>query len=32
MLAALGTSLVFLGCYLTYHLNVQTVTRFRHPA
>ncbi len=32
MMAAFCTSIVFLGCYLTYHLNVQTVTHFRNPA
>jgi putative membrane protein len=32
MLAAVATSVVFLVCYLTYHLNVQTVTHFRDPA
>jgi uncharacterized membrane protein YozB (DUF420 family) len=32
MMAAFVTSIVFLICYLTYHLNVQTVTRFRNPA
>jgi len=32
MVAAFCASIVFLGCYLTYHLNVQTVTRFRNPA
>ena len=32
MIAALVTSIVFLACYLTYHFNVQTVTRFRNPA
>ena len=32
MVAAFCTSIVFLGCYLTYHLNVQTVTHFRNPA
>jgi putative membrane protein len=31
MVAALVTSIVFLACYLTYHFNVQTVTRFRDP-
>ena len=31
MIAAFCTSIVFLGCYLTYHLNVQTVTHFRNP-
>jgi len=32
MMAAFCTSIVFLGCYLTYHLSVQTVTHFRNPA
>jgi uncharacterized membrane protein YozB (DUF420 family) len=32
MLAAFVTSIVFLICYLTYHLNVQAVTHFRNPA
>jgi putative membrane protein len=32
MLAAVATSIAFLCCYLTYHLNVQTVTHFRDPA
>jgi len=31
MIAAFTTSVVFLACYLTYHFNVQTVTRFRNP-
>jgi uncharacterized membrane protein YozB (DUF420 family) len=31
MIAAFCTSIVFLGCYLTYHFNVQTVTHFRNP-
>jgi uncharacterized membrane protein YozB (DUF420 family) len=31
MLAALATSTVFLACYLTYHFQVQAVTRFREP-
>jgi putative membrane protein len=31
MLAAFGTSVLFLGCYLTYHLGVRTVTHFRNP-
>jgi len=31
MVAAFCTSIIFLGCYLTYHLNVQTVTHFRNP-
>ncbi len=31
MIAAFCTSVIFLGCYLTYHLNVQTVTHFRNP-
>jgi uncharacterized membrane protein YozB (DUF420 family) len=32
MVAALGTSSLFLAGYLTYHFNVQTVTRFTDPA
>ncbi len=28
MIAAFGTSTVFLACYLTYHLGVKAVTRF----
>jgi putative membrane protein len=32
MVAAVTTSVVFLICYLTYHSNVGTVTRFRDPA
>jgi putative membrane protein len=32
MVAALVTSIVFLAGYLTYHFNVQAVTRFRDPA
>ncbi len=32
MVAALGTSALFLAGYLTYHFNVQTVTRFTDPA
>lgn len=31
MVAAFCTSVIFLGCYLTYHLSVQTVTHFRNP-
>jgi uncharacterized membrane protein YozB (DUF420 family) len=31
MIAAFCTSVIFLGCYLTYHLSVQTVTHFRNP-
>jgi uncharacterized membrane protein YozB (DUF420 family) len=31
MIAAFSTSVIFLGCYLTYHLSVQTVTHFRNP-
>ena len=31
MIAAFVTSIVFLICYLAYHLNVQTVTHFRNP-
>jgi putative membrane protein len=32
MVGALTASIVFLACYLTYHLNVTGVTRFRDPA
>jgi uncharacterized membrane protein YozB (DUF420 family) len=32
MLAALGSSVLFLACYLTYHFQVTAVTRFREPA
>jgi len=32
MVAALGTSTLFLISYLTYHFNVQAVTRFENPA
>lgn len=32
MIAAFITSVVFLACYLTYHIAVHTVTRFREPA
>ncbi|MCU0770810.1 MAG: DUF420 domain-containing protein [Verrucomicrobia bacterium] len=32
MVAALGTSTLFLAGYLTYHFKVQTVTRFTDPA
>jgi uncharacterized membrane protein YozB (DUF420 family) len=31
MIAAFTTSAVFLGCYLTYHVLVKTLTRFEHP-
>ena len=31
MLAAFGTSALFLGGYLTYHLGVRTVTHFHNP-
>jgi len=31
MIAAFCTSVIFLGCYLTYHTSVQTVTHFRNP-
>ena len=31
MIEAFSTSVIFLGCYLTYHLSVQTVTHFRNP-
>jgi uncharacterized membrane protein YozB (DUF420 family) len=32
MVAAFCTSVVFLGCYLTYHATVKTVTHFVDPA
>jgi uncharacterized membrane protein YozB (DUF420 family) len=32
MIAAFGTSVVFLACYLTYHALVKTVTHFVEPA
>ncbi len=32
MIAAFCTSAVFLGCYLTYHITVKTVTHFVDPA
>ena len=32
MISAFGTSAIFLGCYLTYHLTVKTVTHFVEPA
>ena len=32
MIAAFGTSTVFLACYLTYHVTVKTVTHFVDPA
>lgn len=32
MIAAFATSVVFLGCYLTYHALSHTVTRFVEPA
>ena len=31
MAAAFVTSVLFLGCYLAYHLNTGVVTRFREP-
>jgi len=31
MMAALTTSILFLACYLTYHLTVKAVTRFVEP-
>jgi len=31
MISAFTTSVIFLICYLTYHLTVKTVTRFRDP-
>ena len=32
MIAAFGTSVIFLTCYLTYHATVKTVTHFVEPA
>jgi len=32
MVSAFVTSALFLACYLTYHLSVQVVTRFKEPA
>ena len=32
MVAAFCTSAIFLGCYLTYHITVKTVTHFADPA
>jgi uncharacterized membrane protein YozB (DUF420 family) len=32
MVGAFATSVVFLACYLTYHLTVKTVTHFVEPA
>jgi uncharacterized membrane protein YozB (DUF420 family) len=32
MMAAFCTSVIFLGCYLTYHALVKTVTHFTDPA
>ena len=32
MISAFATSVIFLICYLTYHIFVHTVTRFRDPA
>jgi len=32
MIAAFITSIIFLACYLTYHIVVHAVTRFRDPA
>ena len=32
MITAFGTSVIFLGCYLTYHATVKTVTHFVDPA
>jgi len=32
MIAAFVTSIFFLGCYLTYHASVRTVTHFHGPA
>ena len=31
MIAAVCSSALFLACYLTYHLTVKTITRFRDP-
>jgi putative membrane protein len=31
MLAAFTTSVIFLACYLTYHLTVKTITHFVNP-
>ena len=32
MITAFGVSVVFLTCYVVYHLNTQVVTEFRGPA
>ncbi|HHY84244.1 MAG TPA: DUF420 domain-containing protein [Verrucomicrobia bacterium] len=32
MIAAVGTSVLFLVSYLTYHFNTEAVTRFKDPA
>ena len=32
MITAFVTSVIFLGCYLTYHIFVHTLTRFIEPA
>jgi uncharacterized membrane protein YozB (DUF420 family) len=32
MITAFGTSVIFLACYLTYHVTVKTVTHFVDPA
>ena len=32
MISAFCTSAIFLGCYLTYHLTVKTITHFLEPA
>jgi uncharacterized membrane protein YozB (DUF420 family) len=32
MVAAFTTSVLFLGCYLTYHVTVKTLTHFVQPA
>ena len=32
MITAFGTSVIFLGCYLTYHATVKTVTHYVDPA
>jgi uncharacterized membrane protein YozB (DUF420 family) len=32
MITAFSTSVIFLGCYLTYHIRVKTLTHFAEPA
>ena len=32
MVAAFGTSTLFLACYLTYHFTVRAITHFRDPS